>query len=508
MLGQTLSSLSDWFARPDFSPGVAQALFVLGVVLTLASRSLLHNTRLRRRLDSALTLLALGLAAGAVSMLGPHDSGPFLYVYAFFVAAVAIGATRALLVLFVDFHLRERRGAAVSRIFSDVGSVLIYFLIILVVLRFTLDLNLTSLITTSAVLTAIVGLAFQDVLSSVISGIVIEVEDPFGPGDWVRIGAHEGKVLETGWRTTRIRTRVNEVITLPNIFLAREPVVNFSRPDPRFGETLRFDAAYEAPPDLVVQAAAAVLEAEQAILTVPAPEVRTEKYNASGVQYMLRYWIDDFDERERISSRVMASLWYSLRRFGVRIPFPARDVFVHSNAPAAAMETGDVRQAIARVGLCKELGEDRIKQLAAQAKRRLYGDGEAIVREGDDGESFFIVEHGDADVVVGHGPSSSTQAVATLHAGEYFGEMSLLAGEPRSATVVARGAVSVLEIGRQAFQEIVEADSDVLGPISEVAAQRAASQQQLRAEAQLTAGDAAADDAQRLLKRIRAWFRV
>ncbi len=251
-----------------------------------------------------------------------------------------------------------------------------------------------------------------------------------------------------------------------------------------------------------------MLDAEPAVLAAPASEVRTEQFNASGVQYMLRYWIDDFDERERIHARVMSNLWYSLRRFGVRIPFPARDVFVYSEAPAARMETGDVRAAIARVGLCAALDEERIALLASHAERHLYGDGEAIVREGEDGESFFIVEQGTAEVVVAPGQGKARATLAQLAAGDYFGEMSLLAGEPRSATVVARGAVSVLEIGRRAFQEVVEADPKVLGPISEVAAQRAAGQQQLRTSARSVSGKSQDVDAQRLLQRIRAWLRV
>lgn len=510
MISPSLQHLAEWYAGLDLEPAVREALFVGAILVTLTIRSFVRRTRIGTRLDSALTLLVFGLAAGAIAALDPngHVSGPFLYVYAFFVAAIAIGSARALLVLFVDFHLRERRGAAVSRIFRDVGSVLIYFLIILAVLRFTLDLNLTSLIATSAVLTAIIGLALQDVLSSVVSGIVIEVEDPFGPGDWVRIGSYEGKVIETGWRTTRIRTRVAEVVTLPNTYLAREPVVNYSRPDPRFGETLRLEAAYEAPPDLVRQTILEVLDAEAAVLKTPVPEVRTEQFNASGIQYVLRFWIDNFDDRERIHSRVMASTWYAFRRAGVRIPFPARDVFVYSEAPAAGMESGNVRAAVARISLCAALGDENLDKLAARATRKLFGDGESIVREGESGESFFILEQGKAAVILGADRGERTpMIVAELEPGDYFGEMSLLAGEPRSATVTARGAVAVLEIGHEVFHEMVSADPKILEPISRVAAARLAQQHQVRETTALGVAPQEVD-ASGVLRRIRDWFGV
>lgn len=509
MLGDSLKALLDRFSDLQLDPAVVEALFLGAVVLVVLLRVALRRTRLGKRLDSAFTLIALGLAAGAVAALGPRERhGLFLYAHAFFIAAVAIGAIRIALILFVDFHLRERRGAAVSTIFRDVASVVVYFLIILAVLRFTLDINLASLIATSAVLTAILGLAFQDVLGSVISGLVLEVEDPFGPSDWIYVGNFEGQIVETGWRTTKIRTRVNELVTLPNTYLAREPVVNYSRPDRRYGDTLKFEAAYEVPPHKVKEAVFAVLKADAAVLGDPASEVRTNSYGQRGVEYAIRYWIDDFAELERIRSRIMTNLWYALRRDGVRIPFPARDVFVYSATPSAALEKGDIATAIGEIPLFAPLGEERIRQLATRSRRLLFGDGEAVVREGDEGSSFFIIEHGSVQVVLGYTNGRSGRTIAQLGPGNYFGEMSLLAGDRRTATVIAEGDVALLEIGLEAFQEIVLADPAILEPISEIAARRSDVQEEHRraqAERQPLQKDLAA---QRLLGRIKAFFRV
>lgn len=464
---------------------------------------------MERRLDSAFTLIAFGLIAGVVAQLGsrPHE-GLFLYAYAFFITALAIGLTRLALVLFVDFHLRERRGTVVSTIFRDVASVVIYFLIILTVLRLLLDINLASLIATSAVLTAIVGLAFQDVLGSVISGLVLELEDPFGRNDWIRVGGIEGQVVETGWRTTRIRTRVNELVNVPNTYLARELVVNYSRPDPRYGDTLKFEAAYEAPPHTVKRAVVAVLTAEGAVLSAPPFEVRTNAYQESGIEYAIRYWIDDYGELERIRNRIMTNLWYSLRRAGVRIPFPARDVFVYSSAPPAELEKGDIAAAIAGIQLFQPLGEAGLCQLAARSRRRLFGDGESIVREGDEGSSFFIIEHGSVRVMLEQKDGNVANQIAQLGPGDYFGEMSLLAGDRRTATVVAEGDVAVLEVGFEAFQELVAADPAVLEPISQVASRRSERQQKHRNSDQTMEPMEKDVAAQRLLKRIKAFFRV
>ncbi len=500
--------LRDWISIANEHPGWSELLLGIALLLVLILRAGLRRTRFGRRLDSSFTLMALGVIAAMLAGLAAAAGSMSVYLYldAFSIAAAAIGSVRVVLVLLVDFHLRERRGAAVSTIIRDVGSVLVYFLIILAVLRFTLDINLASLVATSAVLTAIVGLAFQDVLSSVINGLVLELEDPFHPSDWVHVGDFEGQVVETGWRTTRIRTRVNQFVTLPNTYMTREPVVNYSRPDPRHGDTLTFEAAYEAPPHAVKRAVLSVLAGEPAVLSHPAAEVRTTSYNESGIAYNVRYWIDDFGELERIRDRLMTNLWYALRRADVRIPFPARDLFIHSEAPESPLAIGDVAAALSRVPLFAPLRPEEIRTLGQQVRRILYGSGEAIVREGDAGESFYLIEHGTVDVLIGKANGRKGRSIAQLGPGEYFGEMSLLAGETRSATVMAREDVSVLEVGRGAFQEIVAADPSVLEPISQVATHRSEAQRaQRRAEDEMPPFERD-PAAQRLLQRIRTFL--
>ena len=502
-----MDALRDWLSLEDLHPALSQALVALLLVAVVALRAALHRTRVGRRLDSALTLIAIGLIAGEVAALSAERTGFFLYAQAVFVAAVAIGLARSLLVLFVDFHLRESRGAGVSAIVRDVGSVLVYFFIILLVLRFTLDINLASLVATSAVLTAIVGLSLQDVLGSVISGLVLELEDPFEPGDWIRVGAFEGRVVETGWRTTRIRTRVNELITLPNTHLAREPVVNYSRPDPRYGDTLHFHAAYEAPPHSVKQAIERVLAAEPAVLREPFWEVRTAGYHESGIDYAIRYWIDNFTELERIRDRLMTNIWYSLRRAEVRIPFAAHDVFVHSETPRPALESGDIGATLARVPLLEALAAVDVGKLAASARRTIFARDETIVREGERGDSFYVIERGAVRVLLGHS-NGGGRVIARLGPGDFFGEMSMLAGEPRSATIVAEEDTAVVEVGQAVFQGIVAANPAVLEPISRVAARRLSAQEEFRRSEEPTSGPASDPSAQRLLQRIRAFLRI
>lgn len=499
-----MDHLRQWLSLSSAEPPVGHLFGIALVLVLLAVRAGLRRTRVGRRLDSAMTLIVIGVVLGELATLGPRDAGLFLWLQAGFVAAVGIGVARALFVLFVDFYLRDRRGAGVSAIVRDVGSVLVYFLIVLLVLRSTLDINLASLVATSAVLTAIIGLALQDVLGSVISGLVLELEDPFGPDDWVRVGNFEGQVVETGWRTTRIRTRVNEVVTLPNTYLAREPVVNYSRPDPRYGDTLRIHVAYEVPPYAVKEAIGAVFAADPAVLRTPALEVRTVSYGDTAMEYAIRYWIDDFKELERIRDRLMTNIWYALRRADIRIPIPGREIVVRAELPEPKLARGDVVATLERVPLLESLPPEDLRRLAGSARRLIFACGETIVREGEPGSSFYVIERGAVRVVLGQSNGHGGRVIARLGARDFFGEMSLLAGEPRSATVVPDEDTVVVEVDRQAFQEIVLASPAVLEPISEVAARRLAEQQPLRGRGEPRAEPT--PSAHTMLQRFREFF--
>jgi small-conductance mechanosensitive channel/CRP-like cAMP-binding protein len=487
---------------------LAGTLICVGLALViLILRRLARASRIERRLDTALAVLAVGLLAGALTELTRilHLAAIRPYFEALFFVAVAVGLTHAALTLFVDHYLLQRKGAVVSALFRDVAGIFVDFMVIVVVLRSTLDINLASVVATSAVLTAIIGLALQDLLGNLFSGIVLELEASFSRGDWVRIGTFEGTIVQTGWRTTQLRTRVNELVVLPNAMLSKEPIVNFSRPQPLVGDTLHFEAAYEAPPSIVKRAAVSVAEAEPAVARSPRPEVWLARYGDSGIGYAIRYWITDFAELERIRSRILSNLWYTLNRAGVRFPFPARDVFVYQGtAPTLQPETVDVIGLLRSAPLLGPLSDSALAQLAPRLRRLRFGAGETVVREGDPGDSFYIVERGEAEVLLGG--ERGQDVVGRIAAGGFFGEMSLLMGEVRTATVRAQSDLSLLMIDRAAFREVIAADPALLGPLSEAAARRLVEQRKHREAADAREPVVRAEQVQRLRERIRGFF--
>ena len=493
----------DWLSSVSAHPLWHASVWVLVAGLVLALRQLARRSRLAHHLDRSLLLIAAGIFVGGIAILGVLAGGQAVAPYfdAVVLSLLLLWGARLLLTVFVDFYLRQRKGAVVSGIFRDAGGLLVYFFVIVVVLRTTLDVNLASVIATSAVLTAIIGLALQDVLNNLFSGLVIEVEAPFAHGDWVRVGHFEGAIEETGWRTTKLRTRVNELVTLPNSFLGKEAIVNYSRPDPLYGDTVHFTAAYEAPPNLVKEAALDVLLAHPHVVRDRAAEIYLYAYRDSDIDYAIRYWITDYARLELTRSEILSNLWYAMRRAGVRMPFPVRDVFIH---PVEALPAADARPRLRVVPLFAPLADKEVDRLAERVQRETFGVGEAVVHEGDPGESFYIIESGAAEVTVRVG--GAPHAVGFLRAGDFFGEMSLLTGEPRTATVRVTADLSVLEIDRDSFREILVANPAILEPVSEYAAKRQAAQNERRRELSTASGASQAQQVQRLRERIKNLF--
>ena len=494
----------DQLAAHPLAGGVVCVTLALAILIL---RRVARASQIERRLDTALAVVAVGLIAGALAELARvlELVAARPYLDALFFVAAAIGVTHAALTLFVDHYLLQRKGAVVSALFRDVAGIFVDFVVIVVVLRSTLDINLASVVATSAVLTAIIGLALQDLLSNLFSGIVLELEAPFSRGDWVRVAGFEGVVVQTGWRTTQLRTRVNELVTVPNALLSKEPIVNYSRPQPLVGDTLRFEGAYEAPPTVIKDAALSVVAAETAVSSSPRPEIWLERYGESGIGYAIRYWLTDFGELDRIRNRILSNLWYTLHRAGVRFPFPARDVFVYpGTAPTLQPETIDVVGLLRTAPLLGPLSDGELAQLAPRVRRLSFGAGETVVQEGEPGDSFYIVERGEAEVLL---RGDRTQdVVGRIAAGGFFGEMSLLTGEARTATVRALKDLSVLLIDHAAFREVIAADPALVGPLSEVAAHRLAEQRTHRQTADTREPIARAEQVQRLRERIRGFF--
>jgi small-conductance mechanosensitive channel/CRP-like cAMP-binding protein len=399
------------------------------------------------------------------------------------------------------------RHISVPRLLFDVVNVVVLVGVGLALLKTLYDFNLTGLLVTSTVLSAFLGLSLQDVLSSAMAGIALQLEGPLAPRDWIRVGDKEGEVVQMNWRTLTLRSRDGHHVVLPNARVAREDILNFSRPGPAAMLHATVGVAYAHPPGDVKAVLAAAIAGAEGVAAAPPPEVLVSRFADSAVEYDLRFWTRDFGNVAAVRDATLSRAWYALRRAGFAIPFPQREVAVRNVAETRKEERleklrAESFEALRSVGTFRPLSDDQVRDLARHAHLERYTAGEALVRQGDEGGSLFVLL--DGEVRVRRTDGGVARELARLGPGSFFGEMSLLTGEPRSASVLALDEVEVVVVEKAAVSTLLRDDNHLARALSEALESRSREQAAVAAPAAGTGVQQAVTDG--LLDRIQRFF--
>jgi small-conductance mechanosensitive channel/CRP-like cAMP-binding protein len=415
--------------------------------------------------------------------------------------SLALVAVRALNELaFLVF--RKRKGYEAPSLMRDLFSLVLYVTAGAVILKYTLDLSFAALLPGSALLGIVLGLALQDTLGNLFSGISLHADKPFQVGDVITVGKHTGSVMSITWRAVKIKTFSNHIVLVGNTSIAKEAI----EVCPQNGQNARivfFSADYTDSPVKVIHAVREAVREADNVLRYITPVVRIRGLGDSGVEYEVKYWLSDYSRYNDTDALVRQRIWYAFRRNGFTFPFPTRTL--HMEGPAA--EDGDGRDAETLAGLLSAvdifapLTPGELNALAASSTNHVFAPGETIIRAGDDGDSMFVVSRGGVDVRVDS--NGTPRTINRLGEGAFFGEMALLTGEPRTANVVAAEETEVLEIGHDAMRGLFRTNPGLVEALSHAINERRAG---LLANASAPAGDEDTHDG--LLSRIRRFFRL
>lgn len=411
-----------------------------------------------------------------------------------------------------DFALGRRPvgGRRVSRLVMHVLGALALLGAAMLALVNQFPEQARGILVTSTVVSAVLGLALQDVLGNVIGGLSLEFEAPFRIGDWVTIAGHTGEVVGINWRTTTIKTRAHHLVYVTNGAVSKTEIINHHRPTPVEACDLFVGVAYDHAPGDVREVLRAALVATPGTAPEPPPQVFVHDYGDFAIAYRLRIWYDDHWALPRLKDAALTRVWYHLRRSGMGIPFPIRDVRLRAVASdaaeqAAAAERDAVAAALAPVPLLRALDENQLATLASASRRVTFSAGEALVQQGDAAGPLYVIARGRVRVDVAP-EGGAPVTVAERGEGDHFGELSVLTGEPRSATVIAEVETTVVEVDHDAFAEVLQADPTVAERLARTVAERAEETGASLAAARASAGTVRTGAFETLLGKIRSVF--
>lgn len=233
---------------------------------------------------------------------------------------VAYLVIEALETAFIDFWLGERKKVQVPSVVRGLGLVVLYTVAILSVVGTVTGVDLAPVLATSTVLTVVLGLAVQDTLGNLFSGLALSLEKPFGPGDWILVDTVEGRVESMGWRAVHLRTFTADIVTFPNAFIAKAKVQNFSRPSMLHARNVDILVPPNADPDVIEKVARAACAAVPALRQDPAPRVWLRELTPVGQRYHLNVWLDDFAIHDHTESELRKAWLREAKKAGLDLP--------------------------------------------------------------------------------------------------------------------------------------------------------------------------------------------
>ena len=365
------------------------------------------------------------------------------------------------------------RPPRIPRLLSDLLRAFLYGFALLAILAFVLGQPVTGLLATSGVMIAVLGFALRNMIADIFSGIALNIERPYRIGDWIELAPGvAGRVDEVNWRATRLITQEGTAVIIPNGMVAGSRFVNFSRPGPRFRAAVSIMLDQEVPVARAKRVLLSALLCADGILAEPRPDVVVEALTPNGIAYQARFWLDDYGHLAAARDAVATALLEQFGRAGIELAHPKREF--RPRRTRSPPEPGTLRRTLLRqLDLFAAFDDAEIAELGQAMRRLQVPVGTAVVRQGEAGDSLFIVAEGALDVLLSQpGLDGRPARLDRLRPGDLFGEMSLLTGQPRSASVVACTDAVLYELDKGHLEPVLRRRPELTRQLADLMAQR------------------------------------
>ena len=356
--------------------------------------------------------------------------------------------------------------ARVPKLLIDLFRLFLVLVGTAIVLATVWNADLAGLVTALGVSSIVIGLALQDTLGSVMSGIVLLFERPFSVGDWLKVGDLSGQVIDINWRAVRLQTFEREMVIIPHKLIGNEIIRNFSRPIAIHAERIRHGFSYNDPPNLAKHVLLTTALETEGILKEPEPEVFTISYDDFAITYEVKFFISDYGDVESIRDRFMSRIWYASQRNNLTIPFPTRTLY-HFHGPTSRTEGTSKKFTESLQSLPSFVPLQNPDSTADGIDLQHYGTGEKVIWQGAISNALYIVIAGSAIMTVSDREHLEHELL-TIKAGEFFGEMTLFSGEPSPISVTAIADLEVMMISATAVNQMIDRQPSFAREISQI----------------------------------------
>ncbi len=375
--------------------------------------------------------------------------------------------------LFNDLLFEQAKGdtwrTRVPKLLIDLVRLFVVLLGGAIVLATVWNADLAGLVTALGVSSIVIGLALQDTLGSVMSGIALLFEQPFAVGDWLRVGDLVGQVIDINWRSVRLQTFEHEMVVIPHKLISSEIIRNFSRPRPIHAERVQIGFSYSDPPNLAKHVLRTTALETEGIMAEPPPQIFTVSYDDFAVTYEVKFFIEDYGGLEEIRDRFMSRVWYAAQRNGLTIPFPIRTLY-HFHGPTAAAQGSSKKLAdsLQSIPAFVPLNPtDNLESLSQSVSLQHFGTGEQVVRQGTNTNALYIVISGQA-VMTTQDNHGQEHEVLRLKAGEFFGEMTLFSTDSSPTSITALEDLEVMLLPAAIVNQMIDRQPSFAREISQI----------------------------------------
>jgi len=370
------------------------------------------------------------------------------------------------------------------RIAEDIFVIIGYIALFLVRLRYA-GLDLGSILATSAMITAVVAFSMQDTLGNILGGLALQLDNSIEIGDWIKVDDISGRVVDIRWRSTLVETRNWETVVFPNSQLMKNKFMVLGRRTDQPVQWRRwvwFNVGLDVSPTRVISVVEdAIRQTDIAnVAKEPMPNcVLMDMDNKGYARYAMRYWLTDLTPDDPTDAAIRWHIMTALQRVGIKLAMEERSIHItkENEKHEEVVRQREIMlrmKTLRRVELFSQMTDDELRKLAERLRYAPFARGNIIAKQGSTSQHWlFIIISGEAEVYL-EGAGGEKRTLNILSKGSFFGEMSLMTGAPRSASVIAKTDVECYRLDKGAFEEIMQERPAIADEVSQILVERRA----------------------------------